>query len=151
MSCCVCLDELRAADEVVVLRPCRHSGFHASCIEEVLDTDARYRCPLCRTTVREVHYEIESIIEHRTTTFPCPQGKGGVKRFRQYRCVWKGFPRSDAQWIDEAELRKCARRMLREYQESDAMNMIDLIATQAKEDLIDLSSPASPSTGAGRR
>ena len=141
LSCCVCLEDVHRGDSVVVLRPCRHSSFHVSCIEEVLARDARYRCPLCRTKVRELHYEIDSIIEHRTTIVPSDCGTRSsrrVRRIRQYRVVWKGLPISDAEWIDEDSLRGHARHLLREYQESDAMNMIDLISEQAREDAVDL-------------
>lgn len=137
LSCCVCLEDVRHGDAVVVLRPCRHSAFHPVCVEEVLSRDVRYRCPLCRTRVREIHWEIEAIIEHRTTLVPNPRRR--VRRIRQYRVTWRGLPITEAEWMDEGSLRQHARRILREYQESDAMNMIDLIAEQAREDAVDLS------------
>lgn len=48
-DCCICLDTLRAGDEIKRL-PCGHSGFHLKCIEEWLGQGAAV-CPMCRHEV----------------------------------------------------------------------------------------------------
>lgn len=120
--CCICLVDMEEREEVVVLRPCAHSSFHPSCIQHSLD-ECGDRCPLCRSPVLEFHWEIEAVVGHRSAK----------KRPREFEVRWKGFDTTD--WVEEGELRKSARTVLRQY-ERERMNMVDLVEEEAREQVV---------------
>ena len=111
----------------MVLRPCKHCDFHPACIDRALE--ACGRCPLCRTPVEQVHWELDAIVAHRSIS--------GGHATRAYLVTWKGFSMNEATWVPEAELRQFARRLLRQYQEK-VMRLVDLVAEEARAETIEV-------------
>ena len=120
--CCICLVDMEAREEVLVLRPCGHHSFHPSCVQLSIDSCGD-RCPLCRSPVVDLHWEIQAIVGHRSLK----------KKEREFEVLWTGFTTTD--WIGARELRRSASKLVKEY-ERERMDVVDLVEEEAREDVV---------------
>ncbi|ESO04319.1 hypothetical protein HELRODRAFT_172679 [Helobdella robusta] len=67
MDCCICLNKLISAPDVVFLRKCKHQ-FHLTCLKDIYLNTAKLKCPLCRLMYRlEYGNCLEGVLEVKTS------------------------------------------------------------------------------------
>ena len=79
-----------------LLTPYRETPFHGK----------NYQRPLAKLIQGQEEYEVEAVLDKRHY---------GKKKKRQYLIKWKGYPNSDNEWVDHADMH--APEAIKEYEE----------------------------------